>query len=203
EYAARAFGLLGYDTTQAADLRQTLSIVSLYGVEVAADMRTLQSHGASNHVVSEPYLLHAFEFGLDNPNRRLAAQVFLAQEARYRATGHVTAMSEGNLDQAPFFVYNSLHADGANWMPVAPDGSRHPTARTLSTKAAIGWSVLYDTAYGVQLFDAAQDLATPLGFVAGLYEATGEINDIRSANTNGVILEALHFRAKGSFLKTP
>ncbi|MEM6466626.1 MAG: DUF3131 domain-containing protein [Pseudomonadota bacterium] len=202
EYAARAFALLGYDTTAAADMRATLSVVSLGGVEVAADTRTLYSHGASNHVVSEPYLLHAFEFGLDAPNKRLAVQVYLAQEARYRATGTVTAMSEGNLNQEPYFVYNALHADGANWMPVAPDGTQHPQARTLSTKAAIGWSSLYASEYGDLLYGQARALSSDTGFHAGRYEASGEVNDVRSANTNGVILEAMHFRAKGSFLKT-
>jgi hypothetical protein len=63
-------------------------------------------------VVSEPYVLDGIEFGWDDTSRDFAYRVYQAQYNRYVRTGIPTAVSEDNLDQAPYFVYNSILFEG-------------------------------------------------------------------------------------------
>ena len=55
--------------------------------------------------------------------------------------------------------------------------------------------------YTSRLAEAVAPLARPgEGWAAGIYEATGQVNTVLAANTNGVVLEAMHYLAFGPML---
>lgn len=141
------------------------------------------------------------EFGWDSWDTNLASRVYLAQEARYRNLGILTAVSEDHVDQAPFFVYNTVFSDGKLWACITETGELVEDLRTLSTKAAIGWHALLNNDYTQKLVDEVSLLAEPeKGFYAGKYEVDGRPNQSLSANTNAIILESLAYIEHGPFL---
>lgn len=200
EYAARAIGLLGLDAMVAAKYDDFLRFETIDGQSIAIDSRAVADFDAHNFVVSEPYILTAIEFGLDTEARELAQRVFLAQLERYNRTGQLTAVSEDNIDQEPYFIYNSVFADGVAWNALAEDGSTHDDKRTVSTKAAFGWDVLYATDYTQRLMRHVSVTATDTGYFSGVYEADDRINAVATANTNGIILETIQYKMNGPLL---
>ncbi|MBO9400476.1 DUF3131 domain-containing protein [Shimia sp. R9_3] len=201
QYGARAAALWGLDVLEASTARPILAWETVSGVEVAADRRRASSFGAITPVLSEPYLLQAFEVGLNSESRLLASRVYAAQEARYVQTGAATMVSEDHIDQEPHFLYGAVYGNGRDWAVVAEDGSLHDDLRTVSLKATIGWDALYGTAYTENLREELSDLAGPTGWMAGRYEADGRTNSALTLNTNAVVLEALHYKLKGPLLR--
>jgi len=165
----------------------------LFGARVNTDGQT--------YVVSEPYILTAIEFGFDKDSKELAHRLYLAQQERYSTTGVLTAVSEDNIDQEPYFLYNTVFANGTPWNALAEDGSQHPDKRTVSTKAAFGWDAIYDTDYTDLLMEHVLKTKTDKnGFASGVYEADGRVNAVATANTNAIILETLQYKANGPLL---
>jgi Protein of unknown function (DUF3131) len=61
--------------------------------------------------------------------------------------------------------------------------------------------VLYQTPYRDTLLGAVKQLYDPeKGWYSGLFEASQQANDIVTANTNAIILEALCFKKFGRLL---
>lgn len=202
EYAARAAMAFGLDATEALRVDDHLDIVRTAGVAVPTDARRRADFGVNRYTLSEPYLLMAFEFGLDTQSRELAWRVFAAQRARAERRGRLTAVSEDHLDRDPSFVYSAVVGNGVPWAVLDESGARHDELRTLSAKAAIGWAALFDTDYGRELARAVRVLRDPRdGFAAGIYESDGSTNTAVTLNTNAVILEAVHFKAFGPLLQ--
>jgi hypothetical protein len=202
QYAARAFTLVGQDVATAADWRNHLQLVTVDGVAVCADERDPQRFGAQNAVVSEPYVLEGLEFGWTRAARECAWRAYRAQEARFRKTGTLTAVSEDHVDQAPFFVYNTIWDAGRPWATVTEQGADAAPLRTLSVKAAFGWHALLRTGYTAKLVEKAATLNDPAkGWYAGLYEEGGRPNKALTANTNAVVLESLAYIAHGRLLQ--
>jgi hypothetical protein len=158
--------------------------------------------GTHNAVLSEPYILEALEYGLDATTLPIAAAVYRAQANRHAATGLMTAVSEDNLDRPPHFAYASVLNDGKAWATFTPDGKDAAAYRTMSVKAAVGWSYVFGDAYADQLRSAAGGLVVPgRGFYAGRYESDGSPNKALTANTNGIVLEALAFKTRGPLVR--
>lgn len=201
EYAARTMGLMGHDSSIAALYHNFLAPVDVYGFDIPTDSRTYLKFQAHNYVVSEPYILSGLEFGWDHMTGEFAYRIYAAQEARYEATGIPTAVSEDNIDQAPYFVYNTIFSDGKIWNAITEDGDDASAFKTLSTKAVFGWYALYDTDYTKMLLGLVAPLHDPeKGWYSGLYESTGEPNRAITANSNGIILESLHYRKFGQLV---
>lgn len=201
QYGAKALQLWGLDPWAAYRPEQHLRFVTVQGVRVPADDRDKAKFGAHVYVLSEPYMLLGLELGLSGPERVMATRVFDAQAARHRETGVLTAVSEDHLDRAPFFVYNTVWADGDAWACVTDTGEAHPTARTVSTKAAVALAALFPGDYANALSTNAQELVSPgKGVMAGRYEADGKPNTALTCNTNAIVLEALAYRAHGPIL---
>jgi hypothetical protein len=202
QYAARGFSLIGLDAEAAADWRNHLQLVKVEGVPVCADDRDPQRFGAQNTVVSEPYILWGLEFGWTSAARECAWRVYRAQEARFRKTGVPTAVSEDHVDQAPYFVYNTVWSGGRPWATVTETGADAAALRSLSVKAAFGWHALLRNEYTTQLITKVAGLNEPdKGWYAGLYEAGGKPNKALAANTNAVVLESLAYIAQGPLLR--
>ena len=200
EYAAKGYQLWGFPALKALDV-DPMKKVEVEGVEISVDTRNYQTTNANNYVVSESYILEGIEFGLQSELANHAASVLEAQKRRYQSTGHLTAVSEDNINQPPHFLYNTVYANGEPWAVITEENEPHPELRTLSTKAAFGWRYLYpEDAYAQKLLEAVKDLQDPEGggYFAGTYEATGETNEILTSNTNGLILEILYYKTRGN-----
>ncbi len=200
EYATRGYELWGFKAPKAASL-QPLKFVDIYGVKIPVDVRDYQTTNANNYVVSESYILDGIEFGLKGEIADYAARLLQVQERRYRSTGQLTAVTEDNIDKAPYFIYNTVYSNGVAWAAINEKNELYDDLRTISTKAAFGWRYLFPTnTYAKQVFDVVKDLRSPKndGFFAGQYEKTKQPNKSLTANTNGLILEILHFKALGN-----
>jgi hypothetical protein len=200
EYAARGYELWGFKASKALAL-EPYQFVEINGVKVPVDTRDFKSTQANNYVVSESYILDGIEFGLEGYLKEYAANVLEVQKRRFDATGQLTSVSEDNIDQAPYFLYNTVYSNGNSWATITDENKPYPQLRSISTKAAFGWRYLYpDNAYAQKVFDAVKDLRSPdgAGFYAGLYEETKQPNKSLTGNTNGLILEILYYKARGN-----
>lgn len=201
EYAAKSLALMGYGTVRAFDYANGLRFVEVYGIEVPTDNRESARHQARDSVVSEPYILDGIEFGWDPISREFAYRVYKAQEKRFQATKILTAVSEDYIDEAPGFVYNTVVSFGKPWNAVTETGEDASAFRSLSTKTAIGWYVLYDSDYTQKLADRAKTLFDPdRGWYSGWYEVKDRPNKAITASTNGIILESLHYLRFGKLV---
>jgi hypothetical protein len=185
-------------------------------VEVPYDARDPRKFYQHNYVVSESYVLDGIEFDWDltgdrdNSDRRhshpwmadFAHRVYQAQENRFRATGILTARSEHQLEVEPYFVYDTVFTDGFAWNTITEDGKYVPQFAAVSLKAALGMWVLWKSEYTDRLFEAIATQSNPArGFHEGILEnGKGPIRAF-TANNNGIMLEALLYKAQGRLLK--
>ncbi len=197
-YAAYGLNLWGLDVSKALDVKSQAAFIDLYGQGVPYDKRDFKNSEANNYVLSEPYILDGIETGFQSLPKAYADRVLAAQEKRYQATKQLTAVTEDNLDRAPYFVYSTLFVNGNAWATITDTRETRNDLRFLSAKAAIGWQVLYNTAYTQKLFGfVTTNLKADLGWYNGFYEALGEPNKALTANNNGVILESLLYKKVG------
>ncbi|MEO1619959.1 MAG: DUF3131 domain-containing protein, partial [Cyanobacteria bacterium J06632_3] len=204
EYAARGYELWGYHVPQAVSF-EPFKFVDIYGIQIPVDTRDYQSTNANNYVVSESYILDAIEFGLEGELADYARRVFEVQKRRYEDTGILTAVSEDNINQAPYFLYSTVYSNGEPFAVITEKNELYPELRTLSTKAAFGWHYVYpDSPYAQQIFDKVKDTSNSgRGYFAGIYESglndpSPPLNDILTGNTNGLLLEILYYKARGN-----
>lgn len=168
---------------------------------VPSDDRAASTHGAQVYTTSEPYVMDGLEFGFDARSRALSEQLYLAQEARYRNTGILTAVSEGHLNQKPSFVYSTVFGNGRPWAVLTDKGEPRNELRFLSTKTAFSYDALYGTPYTRKMLDFVLALNDPNGgWLEGHYESSKAVNDIETANTNALILESIAYRSSGPLL---
>ncbi len=201
EYSAKSFNLLGLDVSKSMNYKDYLTFVDIYGIDIPIDKRDPEKFKAHNYVVSENYILDGLEYGWDYLSKEFAYRVFKAQEERFKDTGMVTAVSEDNIKDDPYFVYNTVYTDGKAWNSIGEKGEDATQFKTISTKAAIGWSILYKTPYSEKLIESVKQLYDPnKGWYSGYYEALKKTNEALSANTNAIILEALCFKKFGRLL---
>ena len=197
-YAAFGLKLWGLEVDKALDYEDKAAFVNLYDVGIPYDLRDAQNSGANNYVLSEPFFLDGIETGFQSLPKAYSDRILAAQEARYKSTKQLTAITEDNLDRDPRFVYNTLFVNGKPWSTITDTGENYNHLRFLSAKAAIGWDVLYNTEYTNQLFDfVVENLESDTGWYNGYYETLPEPNDALTANNNGVILESLLYKQVG------
>lgn len=200
QYGARSAALWGLDVLAAGTAAPIVDWQRVASVNIPVDRRRASVFRAITPTLSEPFFLQGLEMGFNAETALLADRVYSAQEARHAQTGQITMVSEGNIDQAPHFLYASVFSNGEPWAVVAENGSLHPDLRTISLKAAFAWDALFGTAYTARVRATLSGLATEKGWASGLYESDNRINSMVTANTNAVVLEALHFKLKGPLL---
>ncbi len=215
EYAARGFELWGFNTDLAARA-EPFATIPIYCVEVPYDSRDPRKYQQHNYVVTESYALDGLEFDWDETMDRrtggrrhshpwmkdFADRVYQAQENRFAATGILTARSEHQLDDAPYFVYDTVFTDGYAWNTITEDGKHVPQFAAVALKAALGMWVLWSSPYTDRLFEAIAGRNEPeLGFYEGILEnGKGPIKAF-TANNNGIMLETLLYKVQGKLLK--
>jgi hypothetical protein len=202
QYAAKTFGLMGIDVTQSASYSQSLRFANVEGIAIPFDSRSAKAFGAQNYVVSENYVLDELEFGGDRVSRELGWRVYAAQARLAHRTGRAVAVTEDHLDRPPYFVYNTVYANGKAWNAITDTGADATAFKQLSVKAAFGWQAIYGDDYTRTLMAAVADLNDPArGWFAGRYDADGQPNRAISANTNAIVLESLVFIRDGRMLR--
>jgi len=215
EYAAKGFNLWGFDTTK-ADKPEPYNIVPIYGVDIPYDTRDPRELHAHNYVVSESYILDALELNWDTAEDRstndlyhshpwiadFAQRIYEVQVRRYEKTGILTARTEHQLDQAPYFVYDTIYTDGYPWNTITEDGKYVPKFAAIALKGALGLWAVWDTEYTDLLFNAIAGLYDPeKGFYEGRYENGKGVIKQFTANNNGIMLEALLYKVQGKLLR--
>jgi len=202
QYAAKAMMLFGFDMVNAYRAEDHLMVRDVLGQPIPVDNR-LHRNTTPAFTVSEPYIFDGLEFGFDARSHRFATAIYQAQEARYRETGQLTAVSESHLDEAPYFAYSSVWGGGAPWAVMTFKGDRLDSKRTVTTKVAFAMDGLFGTEYSGTLVAAIAPLGDPKrGWPEGIYEADGSTNSSFTTNTNATVLAALAFRAFGPLIKT-
>jgi hypothetical protein len=202
EYASKGYMLNDYDASESLKYTDFLKFIDIYGVEIGADTREVKYHPAYNYVLSEPYILDGLENGFDINSRELAYRLYKVQKRRAKIKGMPVAVSEDHVDKPPYFVYNSVYANGKKWVCYAENGDEANDFKQLSTKAAYAWATLFNDHYASTLQKSIRDLYNEKkGWYAGRYDKDGEINKALTANTNGVILEAIYYKLHGPILK--
>ncbi|MGJ8597559.1 DUF3131 domain-containing protein [Sulfitobacter sp.] len=201
QYAAKAMMLFGFDMFNAYRAEDHLMVKEVMGQPIPVDAR-LHRNITPAFTVSEPYIFDGLEFGFDARSHRFATAIYKAQEARYRETGVLTAVSESHLDEAPYFVYSSIWGGGAPWAVMTFKGERLDSKRTVTTKVAFALDALFGTDYTRELIAAIAPLGDPdRGWPEGIYEIDGSTNGSVTTNTNATVLAALAFRAHGPLIR--
>ncbi|WP_420209317.1 DUF3131 domain-containing protein [Candidatus Electronema sp. JC] len=215
EYAAKGFQLWGFDTARASKM-EPYSVILLHGIEVPYDSRDPRELTAHNYVVTESYVLDAMELGWDRADDRssphnvhtdaemadFARRIFAVQAARHRETGILTARTEHQLDQDPYFVYDTIYSDGYPWNTITDSGEHVPKFAAVALKGAFGIWAVWDMPYSQTLFDSISHLHDQeKGFYEGLFENGAGFIDTFTANNNGIVLESFLYKAKGKLLQ--
>lgn len=107
--------MAGYDVYEAMSYTDFIRFKKIYGTEIGIDTREVKYNPSYNYVLSEPYILDGIEYGWDVNSRELAYRIYSVQKERYKHEKIITAISEDHIDQPPYFIYNSVYADGTPW----------------------------------------------------------------------------------------
>jgi hypothetical protein len=189
--AFKAFGFEGWDVVPSSIINTIVSQpnVTAYGVELPVA-----------HISIEPLLLTFFEVNPQDPKFAwLLSQVNLAQEARYNATGHYTAFSEGNTDlNDPSYVYEFVVDYDGSTFKVAP-----ATTPIAYLKVAVGFNAIFNTKYTSNMVEYIQGKlpASSSGFQEGIAE-DGRVVNVIIDRTNGLIISAARYAIENNIFST-
>jgi len=200
QYTSKMFATFGVDISNALRYDKYLEFNEIYDIDVPYDKRDKEHSDANNYVVMEPYMLDGLEFGWDYFSKEFSYRLYKAQEERYKDTGYLTAVTEDHLDQAPYFIYNTVYVNKQSWVAIDEKGKVHNDMKQLSTKASFAMDALYHTAYTDKLMKALKPLQGDRGWYTGIYEKDGKINKSVTCNTNAIILESLLYKQEGPLL---
>ena len=202
EYCCKGLLMAGYDVTEAFSYTDFIKFIKIYKNEIAVDTRKMKNPPDYNYILSEPYILDGIEYGWDVNSKELAYRIFKVQKERYLETNIITAVCADYIDTPPYFVYNTVYADDNTWSCIGKNGDNKEDLKSISTKAAFGWYVLFEDEYSDLLLATVKNLYdAEKGWYAGKYEKTGRTNKALTANTNGMILEALNYKMNGRIVK--
>jgi len=202
QYAGKIFEMIGFDQSVSAYYTNKFRRdIEIYDIPIAYDSRDPRELGAYNYVVTESYGLDIIENGYTDVNRKLTKNIYDVQKERWKRTGAITAVSEDNVDRAPWFIYNTIFTAGLPWNTTTDTGVRHDELKSVSTKAAFTLSKLNpDDPYSHLLISQIESAYDPeKGWYSGVYENGNGYNKAMSANTNGIILSGLLYKKYGSF----
>lgn len=204
QYAALGFELWGFDTTKALQI-DPVERVNVLGVPILVDARAAHQPGKLACVETLPYALLGIEFGSDARWTGLADAIYHAQERRFAQQRVLTARTDHPTIEPPYFVHDTVFAAGYPFNTIDDSGGFHPEQSLVSTRAAFGMWALWDTSYTTRLMDGIEPLQRQdRGWLEGRYEQTGGAEELITATTNAVVLEALLYKTTGAlFIRRP
>lgn len=199
QYAGRIFHSLGHNTEISASYDNPhRANTEILDTMIAHDHRDPRNTGVNNFVLTDSYTLDAMELGIQTDNRALLDNIYKVQKRRWRETGIATALTDGHLNQPPYYLYNTIFDAGLSFTTTTDTGIRNDELRTISTRAAFMLATLFpDDLYSDVLLSAVESAYDPdKGWFSGVFE-NGGFNDITTANTNGIILQTMLFKKHG------
>jgi hypothetical protein len=220
EYAAQCLQAWGFDVRRAAK-PEPYDTRLIYGTEIPYDNRDPRVLSAHNYVVCESYVLFGIElnwdkgYDKDSPDNThtepvmadFANRVYKVQEERWKRTKILTARTEHQLDQDPYFVYDTIFTDGYPWNTITEPGKHVPQFAAVALKAALGLWALWQTPYTDTLFNYIKNFyEEDKGFYEGVYEPNKFETSKKpiktfTMNNNGIMLETLLYKVKGKLLR--
>lgn len=202
QYAAKIYESLGFNASIAADYENAFRAnTEILGFTIAHDNRDPRQWGVNNFVVTDSYTLDVMENGLDEQNQPLLENIFNVQKKRWQETGIPTAISDDNINQAPYYLYNTIFSAGLTFTTTTDTGVTHDDLKSVSTKSAFSLATLFpDDDYSNILMSTVESAYDPArGWYSGVYEEGG-YNDVTTAHTNGVMLTTLLYKKYGAML---
>lgn len=154
---------------------------------------------------TEPLVTELIELGDNSETRFLADMLYAAQIERFQSSGIPTCVSEGILDQTPWFSYQAcqFNPPGAHQWVIDTGREEHSaivkskgdSLRTISTKGSFLWRAARPGAYSKMLVDLARRKArdSKLAFLSNIYETSQEPTNCSDINANGLILESIAY----------
>ncbi|REL25338.1 DUF3131 domain-containing protein [Thalassotalea euphylliae] len=215
EYAAMGFRAWGFEPTKAESL-DPLEVITIYGQDIYHDARDHRDDKVLSPILTLPFSYMGIEFNWDrvDDDRSLnsrhtnsllyqaAKQVYQVQELRYVHEKIYTARTEHILDSAPYFLYDSVFANGYAWNTISDTGKTYPGKSLVSVKAAFSMHMLWDTDYTYKLMLVIEELYdAKRGWYEGRYESTGGYEEAISSSTNATVLEALLYKKVGKLFR--
>lgn len=193
QYVATGFSEWGANVDSALSLRANGQRIQVLGATVMSDKRY------QDRLLSEPFILDGLEVGLTGDMKTLAQGVLAAQEARYKTTGKMTAVSEDAVGQPPdYFYYFCVLCDAKPFVVETAEGHSVDTPHWISTKAAFGWQALMPDEYTKSLADYLAPARDPkLGWASGVYEGTHASTKTYDVNSSSVLLEIAAYQLGG------
>lgn len=194
QYVAAGFSQWGVDVRGAQNLNANATPVSVMGVPLLADKR------GYDRLLSEPFILYGLELGLGGELKTLAHNLLRAQEARFKATGQMTIVSEDAMPDKPYYFYYYCVYCNAKPFVIGVSSPRQTfdEPRWVSTKGAFGWHALMPdtyTAKAVEHVAPARDATR--GWATGVYEKTGASTGTFDVNTAVVLMEIAYYQLRG------
>jgi len=211
EYAALGFKAWGFEPVKAESI-DPVETITIYGVDIYHDARDHREDKVLTPILTLPFALMGIEFNWDhiddtysldsnNTNKiyyEIANQVYKVQELRYKNEKIYTARTEHILDQPPYFLYDSIFANGYAWNTISDASKTFNNKSLVSVKAALAMHILWDTEYTSKLMLVIEELYdVKRGWFEGRYEQTGGYEVAISSSTNATVLEALLYKTKG------
>ena len=160
-------------------------------------------------IATEPNATEAIELGESDALGLTINLLLAAQFKRSKSSGKLTCVSEGNLDQTPWFTYQACQFDlvkDDQWVIETTDLDNLQIAkrkgealRTISSKGCFLWHAIRPGDYSNRLLACARQhgRTKSLGFASNIYEASMKPTRSSDINVNAVILEALAFIKNG------
>lgn len=215
EYARLGYILWGFDipSRRAFDPRNQ---VQIYDINIPYESNEMRRLGINGPVVTGPYILYGLEFNWDISDDRhsldsvhtnnqiadTAEQLYLIQEQRYQRERILTARTDHQLGQAPYYLYDSIYAAGYPWNSISDSGESFPELALVSTRAAFGMWGLWRAPYTDRLMKAVENLHDPdRGWYEGRYETTGGYDRTITSSTNAIVLETLAYKRSGKLYR--
>jgi hypothetical protein len=200
QYAGLIFRALGHPSDVSADYdNKYRANTEILGVMIAHDNRDPRNTGVNNFVLTDSYTLDAMELGIRTDNQTLVDNIFKVQKERWRRTGIATALTDGHINQPPYYLYNTIFDAGLPFTTTTDTGLRSEEMRTISTRAGFMLAALFpEDPYSDVLLSAIESAYDPQkGWFSGVYE-NGGYNDVTTANTNGIILQTMLYKKYGT-----
>lgn len=160
---------------------------------------------SAGRIASEPNITELIEMGLSAPASLICDVLLAAQIQRTQESGQLTCVSEGIIDQEPWFTYQScqVHFDRSDeWLIESTDeikakliSVKGEALRTISTKACFLWWAVRPGTYSLRLIETARKLAAKpgIGFSSNIYAQDLRPTYCTDVNTNATILEAVTY----------
>ena len=215
EYAAKGFQAWGF-STKLASQTEPYKYATIYDYRIPYDARIARETGAYSPVITLPYVFQGLEFNwdktLDNTSSdkvhtdteiaTLADLIYKVQAERFKRQKIFTARTDHPMAKAPFFLHDSIYAEGYAWNALSDKGGNYEKYSLVSTRAAFGMWGLWKTDYTDQLIDSLEMLySKKRGWYEGRYERTGGYDRTISATTNAVVLETLLHKVEGKLFQ--